>query len=292
MKITKTKASEIDAEVMKRGRRGGAFLASMKSAPNTLNMHYLFCLKEVKTGWSMDDRKFYFAWVKNLLEKKGGSMMKQYLAKIRVTAIESIPEKDRLTIQYLIGDVKNIDLAKLPKAAGPGVAWTVESALKVLNKEPLKERDLANGKKMFSAGMCIVCHNFANEGGGVGPDLNTLAKRSDYRSMLESILQPNLVVSDQFEQHELKMKDGSTVLGRVVSEKDGVLSLVQSGFAPNTLTKVNKADVVSTKGSKISMMPPGLINSMNAEELKDLIAYLVSQGNPRHSVYRRPRQNK
>ena len=293
MKITKTKASEFDAEVMKRSRgRGGVILASMETAPNTLNMHYLFCLKDVKTGWSTDNRKFYFSWVKGLLEKSGGNMFKSYLAEIRRTAIESVPAKDRLALQYLLGDIKNIDLAKLPKAQGPGVAWTVESALDVLNKEPLAGRNFANGKKMFSAGMCVVCHNFAKEGGGIGPDLNNLAKRSDYRSILESTLNPNLVVSDQFEQHELKMKDGSTVLGRVVSEKDGVLSLVQSGFAPNTLTKVNKADVVSTKGSKISMMPPGLINSMNAEELKDLIAYLVSQGNPRHSVYRRPRQNK
>ena len=113
-----------------------------------------------------------------------------------------------------------------------------------------------------------------------------------YLSPKSFILQPNLVVSDQFEQHELKMKDGSSVLGRVMSEKDGVISLVQSGFTPNTFTKVKKADVVSTKASKLSMMPPGLINSMNAEELKDLIAYFVSQGNPRHAVYRKPRKKK
>ena len=113
-----------------------------------------------------------------------------------------------------------------------------------------------------------------------------------YLSPKSFILQPNLVVSDQFEQHELKMKDGSTVLGRVMSEKDGVISLVQSGFTPNTFTKVNKADIVSTKGSKLSMMPPGLIYSMNAEELKDLMAYFVSQGNKRHAIYRKPKTKK
>ena len=79
-------------------------------------------------------------------------------------------------------------------------------------------------------------------------------------------------------------------MGKVVSEKDGIISLVQSGFTPNQLTKVKKADVVSTKGSKLSMMPPGLINSMNAEELKDLIAYFVSQGNKRHAVYKKSKK--
>jgi putative heme-binding domain-containing protein len=288
MKITKVKASLYDAEVMKRNKGyGGRILKSMKTAPNTLNMHYLFCLKEVKIGWTLNDRKFYLTWVKGLMSKSGGNMYKSFLGKIRETAIAAVPAKDKLALQYLLGEIKTIELSKLPKAKGPGVAWTVESALKMLNEKPLKHRSLANGKKMFSAGMCVVCHNFANEGGGVGPDLNNLAKRSDYRSILESILKPNLVVSDQFEQHELKMKNGSVVLGRIVFEKDGIISLVQSGFTPNQLVKVNKVDVVSTKGSKLSMMPPGLINSMNAEELKDLIAYFVTQGNPRHKMYKK-----
>jgi len=44
--------------------------------------------------------------------------------------------------------------------------------------------------------------------------------------------------------------------------------------------------VASQKGPKISMMPGGLINSMNADELKDLIAYFVSAGDPKHKVFR------
>ena len=187
-----------------------------------------------------------------------------------------------------MGEVKTIDLSKLPKATGPAVAWTVESALKMLGEQPLAGRDLANGKKMFKAGFCVACHRFGPKGGGVGPDLTNLAKRSDYKSILESILQPGLVVSDQFEQHEIKMKDGSVVLGRIVSQEDGVLALVQSGFEPNKLTKVKTSDMASKKASKLSMMPPALIYSMNADEVKDLIAYFVSQGNPKHSVYQKP----
>mgnify|MGYP001452287562 FL=1 len=47
-----------------------------------------------------------------------------------------------------------------------------------------------------------------------------------------------------------------------------------------------KAKVASKEGSKLSMMPGGLINSMNAEELKDLIAYFVSAGDRKHKVFR------
>lgn len=293
MQTTKAKVPDFDAEVMKRNRGyGGKILSSMESNPNILNIHFLFCLKDVQEGWTMDHRKVYLGELKTLMSKKGGNMFTGYIQKIRDSAIASVPEKDRASLQYLMGDVKSIDLSKLPKAKGPAVAWTVDSALKMLEEEPLTGRSLVNGKKMFSAGLCVACHRFGTEGGGIGPDLTNLAKRSDYKSILESTLQPNLVVSEQFEQHELMMKGGSVVLGRIVVDDKDSYSLVQSGLEPLKLKKVKKADVASKKSSKLSMMPPGLVNMMNADELKDLVAYFISQGNNLHPVYKRPKPTK
>ncbi len=293
MKTTKAKVPDFDAAVMKRNSGyGGTILKSMQSAPNILNIHYLFCLKDVQTGWSMDERKVYLGELKTLLTKSGGNMFKGYINKIRESAIASVPEKDKTTLQYLMGAVKSVDISKLPKASGPGVAWTVESALTMLNEKPLAGRSLANGKKMYSAGLCVACHRFGDEGGGIGPDLTNLAKRSDYKSILESTLLPSLVISDQFVQHELKMKDGTVVMGRIVSDEKEQYSIVQSGLEPLKLKPVKKSEVTGKKNSKISMMPPGLVNTMNAEELKDLIAYFVSAGNSKHPVYKRPKSNK
>ena len=293
MKVTKAKVPDYDAEIMKRHTGyGSTILNSMQSAPNILNIHFLFCLKDVTVGWTMDTRKHYLGELKVLLTKSGGNMFKGYINKIRESALAKVPEEDKPSLQYLMGDIKSIDLAKLPKASGPPVLWTVESALKVMNEAPLVGRNFENGKKMFSAGLCVACHRFGTEGGGIGPDLTNLAKRSDYKSMLESTIEPNLVVSDQFQQHELKMKDGSTVMGRIVFTEKDEYALVQSGFEPLKLKKVKQSDVVSKKASKLSMMPGALINTMNAEELKDLFAYFVSGGNNRHPVYKRPKSNK
>ena len=289
MKTTQAKIPDFNADVMKRNKQyGDRILSTMNAdaAPNILNIHLLFCLKGVQAGWTMDDRKAYLGELQNLMTKKGGNMFTGYIQKIRESAIDSVPEKDRISLQYLMGEVKSVDLSKLPMAKGPGVAWTVDSALKLLNQEPLAGRNYNNGQKMFSAGLCIACHRFGNEGGGVGPDLTNLAKRSDYKSILESTIHPNMVVSEQFEQHELKMKDGSIVMGRVVTEENGEYSLVQSGLEPLKLTKVKKSKVASKEGSELSMMPGGLINSMNAGELKDLIAYFVSGGDRKHKVFR------
>ena len=289
MKTTKAMIPDFNTDIMKRNKNyGDRILSSMNAdaTPNILNIHLLFCLKGVQAGWTMEDRKSYLGELQNLMTKKGGNMFTGYIQKIRESAIASVPDKDRISLQYLMGEVKSVDLAKLPRAKGPGVAWTVDSGLKVLNEEPLSGRSYSNGQKMFSAGLCVACHKFGNEGGGVGPDLTNLAKRSDYKSVLESTIHPNMIVSEQFEQHELKMKDGSITMGRIVTEEEGEYGLVQSGLQPLNLTKIKKSKVASKKGSSISMMPGGLINSMNAEELKDLIAYFVSAGDRKHKVFR------
>jgi len=290
MKVTKVKASEYNAEILKRNSGyGGKILASMENSPNILNMHYLFCLKDVKAGWTMDDRKFYLGWVKDLASKSGGNMYRGYIDNIRESAINSVPEKDRLALKYLMGDIKTVDLDTLPKPQGPGVEWTVETSLKMLTEQELTGRSLENGKKMFMAGQCVACHYLGNTGAGVGPDLTNLAKRADYKSMLESIIAPDLVVSDQFAQHIFELSNGKIVSGRIVSEENGEIAVMTSGVTPDKLTRFKAADVESKRLSKLSMMPSKLVNGMNAEELKDLIAYFVSQGNPKHAVYKRPK---
>jgi putative heme-binding domain-containing protein len=234
----------------------------------------------------LENRKLYLSELEKLLTKKGGNMFTGYINKIRKSAIAKVPEENRLALQYLMGEVKTIDLAKLPMAKGPGVAWTVESALKTLRDKPLAGRSFSNGEKMFSAGLCIACHRFGDQGGGVGPDLTNLAKRSDWKSILESTIHPNMVVSNQYEQHELTLKNGSVMMGKIVTDSEDEYSLVQSGLEPLKLTQVKKIEVESKKASKLSMMPGGLINSMNAEELKDLMAYFVSGGDRKHKVFR------
>ena len=53
------------------------------------------------------------------------------------------------------------------------------------------------------------------------------------------------------------------------------------------LMKLSKKDVASSKYSSVSVMLPGLINGLNEEELRDLIAYLKSGGNENHEIFAR-----
>ena len=49
---------------------------------------------------------------------------------------------------------------------------------------------------------------------------------------------------------------------------------------------VKKSDVESIVSSKISQMPLGLIDGLNEEELKDLMAYVIAAGDKKAKAYK------
>jgi hypothetical protein len=71
----------------------------------------------------------------------------------------------------------------------------------------------------------------------------------------------------------------------VTNEDKTAYFVSQNPFAPDVLLKVPKKDVVSSKYSAVSIMLPGLINSLNEEELRDLMAYLTAGGNDKHPAF-------
>src|SRR5690606_1792936 len=159
-----------------------------------------------------------------------------------------------------------------------------DEALAVV-KDSLISRDYENGKMMFAATMCSSCHSVGGEGGAVGPDLTNLGTRFSEKDILESIIEPNKVISDQYAATVYYMKDGSSILGRFKNETADKYFISQNPFAPQTLRTINKKDVIKTSLSDQSIMMPGMINSLNKEELKDLMAYLISGGNKNNKVF-------
>jgi len=105
------------------------------------------------------------------------------------------------------------------------------------------------------------------------------------RDLLENIIDPSKVISDQYPTEQIQTKDGGLIIGRVTMQENGKLFVMTSALAPDTLTPVDEADVKSRSNYPVSMMPPGLINALNKEELLDLIAYIQSGGNPKDKMF-------
>jgi putative heme-binding domain-containing protein len=170
----------------------------------------------------------------------------------------------------------------MPK--GPGKDYSVDDVV-ALAKDGLKGRNFAQGKAMFTSQLCINCHHFGGDGGNSGPDLTGSGSRYSVRDLAENIIEPSKVISDQYPTEQLTLKDGSVVVGRVVVEENGKLFVMSSALAPDALTTVDETNVKSRQPFNVSMMPPGMINALNKDELLDLFAYILSGGNPKDARF-------
>ena len=284
MKSTRAEAVDYDKAMLGRHEYGGAILKMMANTPNARNIHYAYFLRRVRSGWTLDDRKYFFGWLQDTLAKDGGRSFAGYLRVIRKDAIAQLGATDTAQLTGLLDDFPAFDLTKLPGPKGPPVAWTVETAMKHFETE-LTGRNFENGKKMFSAGLCIACHRFGGEGGGSGPDLGSLGNRFAIRDILVAICEPSASVSDQYLASVVKLKDSDTLNGRLIFRNDKEVGIATNPFDLNQVTKAPADQVLGIGSSQVSMMPAELLSGMNRDELMDLIAYLLSGGNSQHKAF-------
>ena len=91
----------------------------------------------------------------------------------------------------------------------------------------------------------------------------------------------------QQRSEQIERTDGDPIVGRVVGEEGGDLLVMANPFLPDEKIRVKASAVVSRKPFATSMMPPGLINSLNPEELQDLLAYVLSAGNEKDAMFKK-----
>lgn len=285
MKLTQTRTLTYDETVLARHEYGRAILQTMANTPNRQNIQYAYSLRRVQRGWTLEDRKTYFSWMNDTLEKSGGKSFAGYIRAIRDDAIEHLPPQDASAIAWLIGDIAAVDLGSLPTAEGPPGAWTVEKAMGLFRTE-LSGRNYQNGKRMFAAGRCVACHRFEGSGGYSGPDLGSVAKRYSIRDILTAICEPSQSVSEQYQASQITLKNGGRLFGRIIFQNENELAIASNPFDFSKISKTPRTQISTVEPSQVSMMPPGTILGMNQEEVKDLMAYLLSGGNKRHAVFR------
>jgi putative heme-binding domain-containing protein len=205
---------------------------------------------------------------------------------IQKDAMSKVPEAERAALapDKLTAGVKKAPPAPIPTPKGPGKNWTM-AEVEPLVKGKLTKRDFANGKAMYQATQCAICHRFVSEGGAVGPDLTSAGTKFSPKDLLESIIDPSKVISDQYATSSFITKDGLMVIGKLMGEENGSLLIATSPLDPSQTTLVKKDDITTTAPMKVSVMPPGLLNRLNQDEVLDLIAYLISGGNEQDKMF-------
>ena len=151
-----------------------------------------------------------------------------------------------------------------------------------------KRETLSGAASCFGAAKCFACHRFDSEGGTwAAPDSTMVSARYNIRDVLESIIEPSKVISDQYAATTFTLKDGKVVIGRVVNMQGGNMSVMTDMLNPSKLTGVNVNNVESMLPSAISPMPNGLLDTFHEDEILDLMAYLLSRGNRNHEMFKK-----
>jgi putative heme-binding domain-containing protein len=277
------------ADLIMRNPQYGLDIAKMlEKIPPVQQTFYATLLSNSKSGWTPALQEKYMKWFNKAFTYRGGVSYIGFIDKARKMALANVPADKKTAYDKLSGGElltqSGNDLVQAVYPKGPGRNWSVKNASAVIDSG-LVNRNFAQGKAMYNAITCSRCHSIAGEGGNIGPDLTQLSTRFSSKDILEAIIEPDKAISDQYAATQFVLKNGETVVGRLTNEDKDAYYISQNPFAPDMVLKVLKKNVVSTKYSSVSVMLPGLINSLSPEELKDLMAFLTSGGNQKHQMF-------
>ena len=193
---------------------------------------------------------------------------------------------ERVTLKDLTGENFNpVPDFPIEPPAGPGQEWTLTNALAAIEATSPKNVSFERGRSLFHAVNCGACHRFTGLGGGVGPDLTSVPNKFDSRYLLEAIINPSKNISDQYQSSVVLLTSGKVLNGLVVEQGDDTL-LVYSTDPKAAPARVKRSDIEELRPSPTSQMPTALLNRMSASELRNLVAYIMSGGNPDHKIFR------
>jgi len=249
-------------------------------------IHYAFCLRDVQDGWTDETRKAYFDWFYQVASARGGASFGGFIENIRQVAIGWLEDDVKAALGDLVGPPPApIDpMADLvPRALVK--QWTVDELAQAY-AEKKTGFDFERGKQMFAVAQCYKCHRFAGQGGIQGPDLTASSRRFSPRDMLTAILEPSKEISDQYEATIFQTEE-ETIIGRVANLNGNMLMVSTNMLDPGNFVNVDRNEIVDLKPSKVSMMPSGLMDTLTADEIIDLLVYLQSGGNPKSERYRK-----
>lgn len=188
--------------------------------------------------------------------------------------------KMALREMYAIGR-SDADLSNILSEAA-GIALDVpppsqDEVVKIATR--VSERgDAARGEKIFRRAdlSCMKCHAVSQAGGSVGPDLSPVGSISPVDYIVNSILNPNLAVKEQFVTRRVLTADGEVLTGIQIDRDDQRLRLRD---ATGKMLTIPIANIDQEEEGK-SLMPQGITKFLTEQEFFDLAKFVSELGKP------------
>jgi len=141
--------------------------------------------------------------------------------------------------------------------------------------ELLKRRgNVVRGRIVFNTvGTCAKCHKVNGMGKEVGPDLSEIGKKLSRKAMFESILFPSAGISHNYETYVVALSSGNTLTGLITNRTPDSITLKGADAIQR---KFKRSDIELMRKQNVSLMPADLQKSMTAEQLVDVVEYMLT----------------
>ncbi len=253
-------------------------------------------LRVLKRGWTKETRLRYFRWLIEVVPTyKGGESFRGYMDAMLGDAQSCLSEED---LDALALELPPVSWRPgFPNVTRPFVrAWTMNELLPELARltperaddsthltpsDPASpvprasSRDFERGAEAFGT-VCLACHRIGDEGGSTGPDLTGAGGRFSARDLLESIVEPSRTVSDQYRDQEVWTTEDRAWVGRIIDQDD---SRIVVRTTDHEVVEIAREEIAEIRPHPLSRMPEGLLDTFDANEVLDLLAYVLAGGN-------------
>ena len=168
----------------------------------------------------------------------------------------------------------------LSKAAGMAADQVppTGAALGKIVADVVAKGDAVRGERVFRRAdvNCMKCHSVSGGGGNIGPDLSPIGGTSPVEYVVNSILNPNLAIKEQYITKNIVTTSGQTFSGVVVDRNDQEVKLRD---ATGAILTVATADIDEELEGR-SPMPEGLVKFLTQNEFLDLARFVSELGKP------------
>ncbi|WP_317170128.1 PVC-type heme-binding CxxCH protein [Rhodocytophaga rosea] len=219
-----------------------------------------------------------------LAQKQGVQLLAQELMAKKIptpTAKAIRPSFDR---QIPWGRNKNEDVQLMTQALEasggvlPAQRMPQQLSKQDINRQAIEIRGNADyelGEAVFRKTNCVSCHAIGGAGGLIGPDLSSLGTSSPVETIINSVLYPSNSIKEGYELQKVVKKDGSELMGYLVSNGTSEIIMRDAGGKSVTIAKNQINTLEKVPGS---LMPPGLTAGLEKEEFNNLIGFLSKLG--------------
>ena len=266
----------------------GSILAQLPAGNDdqALQIHFVYCLREIKAGWTPEQKQTLLAWFRKAKDWRGGASFPGFINRLFESSLEFFEPQEREAAYAAIPEYAPVEdeklLAELRRRGDhvqPNVfarkrgtdLYSEQEIFEYMMYDPMTTvSSSTDGLKIFEAA-CAKCHRFGEIGEDYGPDLTTIANRFTRRDMLEATLWPSRTISDQYTAWRIETRD-DVYSAMVLEETDDAITVLIPDL--DRPVSIQRESIVDMRESEVSIMPEGLLDEFPMRQTAGLFRLL------------------